>query len=445
MYILSQISLILLCILMFKLKRPYKMAILLFTVICLDAVTLSGIPFGNGKYILSNCFILSEIPCWVRHFKSIKKTILYSFLMAVIISTIILLINSPHYNNSISQTIRLFILEGVGKYFALIYSFICISSERDLKPAIKISFYGVLLLTAFGVLNLLTRHASFIEAIGTSMGLDNDLASGSTYSESARFRVQAMFVNPFNYGYVCIMVMLFHVFGYMKGLMQKKKLYISIVCCLFGIFFCGCRTNILCLFVGITVFVIIAFKIKKWLNYGLIGIIVFCLSYATIPFVQEKVDNMTTMFDTSSQYEGSSISMRLLQYTAVFYHIRDHELFGRGKDYFLIDLGFAGGRETMVDRDLWGLEGVGMSLLLERGIIGLLFYIIIYFIIIRFTFINRETDKTTSALCLSAIATYLIFANATGELGSVYPTLFIAGICIKLLYLKKSKYKILPH
>ena len=67
--------------------------------------------------------------------------------------------------------------------------------------------------------------------------------------------------------------------------------------------------------------------------------------------------------------------MRIVQFTAVLYHIKDHLLFGRGKDFFSIDLGFGEeGIKTLIDKDLLGLESVLMNLLLERGIVGVLFW-----------------------------------------------------------------------
>ena len=47
-------------------------------------------------------------------------------------------------------------------------------------------------------------------------------------------------------------------------------------------------------------------------------------------------------------------------------------------NFFSIDLGFGEeGIKTLIDKDLLGLESVLMNLLLERGIVGVLFWCVI--------------------------------------------------------------------
>ena len=439
-YVFTQIIVVLLCILMFKVKRPHKLAIFLFSMVCLSSITITGIPFGGTKYIIASGFILSEISYVVRHFRCIKDTVIYPCLIVFLLSMVILIINSPHYNRDPFQMMRLIVLEGIGNYFALCYGVVCIASERDLKPAVVVSFWSLLILTIFGVLNLIMKEAIFVEAtVGDQNMFLQDL--GSIYKNSDRFRVQAMFGSPFNYGYMCVLLLLFHFYAYLKSMMQKKYLFISVACCLFGIFSCGCRINLLCIIIGIISFLLIAFNIWGRLKLGIIFLIAFCVGYMFLPIMQKKVNEMATMFNTSTgtgtgSVEGSSISMRIIQYKKVFYYIQGYELFGRGKDFFYIDLGWQdiGTKET-VEKDLYGLEGVLMNILLERGIIGVIFYLSIYYMLFRFIYINRKKDRLTSALCFSVLISYMTFANATGDLGSVFPTLFIVGIGIKILYI----------
>lgn len=177
---------------------------------------------------------------------------------------------------------------------------------------------------------------------------------------------------------------------------------------------------------------------RKWSKYAIAGIVLFVIAYSAIPFVQEKIDSTITVFDTKSQYAGSSIEMRLLQYNAVLFHINGHEMFGRGLGFFNIDMGWGDGQmSTLIDKDLWGLEGVVMTYLLERGYIGLLLYAIFYALLFYFIFHNRKRDKITSAFCISILFVYLAFANMTGELNSVFPTMLLAGCCIKLLLINR--------
>lgn len=441
MYWLIQIFLFILCCLMFRLSREYKVAILLLSSICLDAVVLKFVPFGGSQYILSHCFILSEISYIRQYVKTFKKTIIYPLLLIVIVAAVVLLMNSPHYNGNLTGILRLFIVELTGKYFAICYAFVSILSMNNMKPILKVSYYGLLILTAFGVLNLIIGRAWFIDTIGTHMTVAENLTDlGGKFTNSERFRVQAMFFSPFDYGYICNLLLLLQLWGYVKKLVSKQQFYISAVCSIFGVLFCGCRTNILCFVIGIIVFVYYAYSMKQWIRYAMMGFFLCVIVYSTVPVIQEKVDQTMTAFDINSQTSGSSIDMRLLQYTAVLYHIRNHELFGRGLGFFNIDMGWGESQAaSLVDKDLYGLEGVVMSYLLERGIIGLLLYLSFYATILYFLYRHRITDKQTSAFGLSLVFVYLAFANMTGELGSVFPTLLLLGCCIKLIYCKLTK------
>ena len=440
MYWITQLFLFILCCLMFKVSREYKVAILLLSSICLDAVAFNFVPFGGSRYILSHCFILSEIPRVWQHIKTFKKTIIYALLLIVIMAVIVLIFNSPHYNNNLTNILRLFIMEVTGKYFAICYAFVSIFSMNRMKPILNVSYYALLTLTILGILNLIASRAWFIDTIGAHMTVAENMQDlGGKFTHSSRFRVQAMFFNPFDYGYICILLLLLQLWGYVKKLVSKRQFYVSVACCIFGVLFCGCRTNILCCAIGIIVFVYYAYSVKQWVKYAVIGFFMCLIAYSSIPVIQEKVDQTMTAFDTNSQYSGSSIDMRILQYTAVLYHIRGHELFGRGLGFFNIDMGWGDGQlSTLVDKDLWGLEGVVMSYLLERGVIGLLLYFAFYIILLYFFYRHRFVDRQTVAFGLSILFAYLAFANMTGELDSVYPTLLLIGCCIKLIY-QKSK------
>lgn len=441
MQILAQLALIVLCLLMFRVERKYKLAILLLSAVCFNCVTIPFIPFGNARYILCICFILSELKYLKWHIKELKSTILNSLILSVCVATIILAINSPHYNN-LMQYIRLVLLELITKYFVICYAFLSIQKDQDLRPCLQVSYYGLLVLTGFAILNYLTKHAIFIDEMLKGVELTDIMPnSGSAYTYSERFRVQAMFINPFDYGYICILLLLFNWYAYMRSFITKKRFCITIVCCIFGIITCGCRTNMFCCLIGTFVYVLFAFDLKKKTKYFVVFSLLSIISLSLIPLLQEKLYEMLSMFDKNSSVGGSSIEMRTLQYAAVWYHIKDHILFGRGLDFFNIDMGWGEGKQFLVDKDLFGLEGVIMSYLLERGIVGVCFYFFFYVYLLTFSIKHHHENRLVSALCIATIVTYLAFANMTGELNSSFPTLLILGCGIRLLYgYIKNKY-----
>ena len=432
MQILAQLALFVLCLLMFKVDRKHKLAILLLCAVCFMDVVLPFVPLGGGQYILCICFALSEIRYVKRHWRIVKPTILKSLLISVVVGTIIALINSPHYNNSLYLALRLLMTDLVCKYFVICYAFLSIRGERDLKPIFTVLYYSTLVLSTFAVLNFITKYSIFINSLQIETWAGNGNA-GELYRFSDRFRVQAMFFNPFNYGYTCMMLLLLGWYGYVTKQINRIRFFVITVCCVFGVFVCGSRTVVLCSLIGCFTFILLTFNLTQKVRLILMGGICLVLLIGFVPYFSGKISEVFSIFDENSDVGGSSIEMRIGQYAAVLYYLRDHILFGRGVDFFLLDMGWGMGNRFLVDRDLAGLEGVLMGYLLERGLVGTLIYLFFYGSLMFFIIRKRRCDKKAAALGLSVLISYLAFANMTGELKSSFLTLLILGICVRLL------------
>lgn len=96
--------------------------------------------------------------------------------------------------------------------------------------------------------------------------------AGQVFMTSDRFRVQAMFLSPFDYGYICILMLLLHIYGFIHKYETKIRFFIVASCCIFGILSCGCRTNIFCALIGVSVFFLLAYKLGKSIRLSLLGI-----------------------------------------------------------------------------------------------------------------------------------------------------------------------------
>lgn len=421
------------CISMFFVNKNKKYILLLINYICLTPVTIPGVPFGNSLFIVPICFFISELKNFTSDYHNLSSC-LKKILLIMIIATIILQINSPHYNDSAFNTTRLIITELITKYFIIAYAFISIKNIEEFQKISKGLYYALIILTIFGILNLLTHRPILLNSLGfENSNVDND-----------RFRVQALFANPFDYGYTCIILLYIATLLYNKGFMTIKKYYISLACCIFGIVACGSRSVILTAIISYLIYIILSKSFSKKLYILVIATILSIASYNFIPSVNEKVNQTLSIFTDSSgnKVEGSNLDMRETQYLTTLFYIKDNPLFGRGRDFFYIDLGWKDINENrdLVITDLAGLEGVVMSLLLERGIIGVIFYFIFY-ITLFFKFIRyKKYDKETSCIGLSIIIAYMFFANSNGELNSVGLTLLICGALLHILGTKKQKY-----
>lgn len=430
------IAVLICCLLMFVVRRENKAAILIMGTIVFTVVSIPAVPFHKANILLPLSFLLSEVKHLNAMIRSTRGKLIWNLMGIAILLSVLTIIASPHLRDA--ESLRIFVQgELFFKYFVLLYAFWAFSTEESIKPTLRVTFYAMIVLTAFGVLNSVTKSADFVSimtqgAAKTTVSFNGEDA-GQVYMTSDRFRVQAMFLSPFDYGYICVLMLLLHIYGFIHKYETKIRFFIVASCGVFGVLSCGCRTNIFCALIGVSVFFLLAYKLGKSVRLSLLAIFLASISYMCVPAVQEIFDNMMTMFDKNSNVTGSSMELRAVQYAAVLYHIQDNPLLGCGYQYFLIDMGWGLGREFLLDSRLAGLEGVIMNYILERGFIGVFLYLLFYISILYYFYKNRKKASMTIAFGISVLSVYLAFANMTGELSSVYPTLLLLGYVFKVI------------
>ena len=396
------------CGLMFYVKREWKAAMLIMGAMTLTLVDIPGIPLHKANLLLQVAFLLSEWRYLPRHFKRLQSTP-YLWIPLLIVSFSAL---------------------------AIAYAFWAVKNEKSLKPILQVSLYCLIVLTFFGLLNYIDKNAIFVNAVTEGRTTRyGDVALGDVYTESDRFRVQAMFNYAFDYGYMCAAILILHLHGWYRHLESKRNFVIALVCCSFGILMCGCRIVWVGTLFSIFCYSMWVFQMNRNVMYGMIAMILMIMSYATIPAVEDKVNKVTDIFVENGETSGSSIQLRMSQYMTVAIHIEGHEWLGQGKGYW--EHIYAKDRESI--RGLYGVESVILQTLLERGIIGLILWATFYSIIFFYFWRNRTKRKAITGLGASTLTLYLVYSIGTGELGSVYPTMLLLGISMKMIESKKRR------
>jgi O-antigen ligase len=420
------------CLLMFYVKREWKAAMLVMGAMTLTLVDIPGIPLHKANLLLQVAFLLSEWRYLPRHFKRLQSTpYLWIPLLIVSFSALLAALTSPY--TSIKETIE---YELLFKYFAIAYAFWAVRKEKSLKPILQVSLYCLIVLTFFGVLNYIDKYAIFVNAVTEGRTTRyGDAALGDVYTESDRFRVQSMFNYAFDYGYMCAAILLLHLHGWYRHLESKTEFIIAIACCTFGILTCGCRTVWVCAIFSLICYSMWAFQLNRNVIYGMIAVMLMILSYYTVPAVEERVNQVTDFFSENSETSGSSIQLRMSQYMTVAIHIEGHEWLGQGKGYW--EHIYTEDQESV--RGLYGVESVILQTLLERGIIGLFLWAAFYTAIFLYFWRNRKRRKKLTGLGVSILSLYLFYSIGTGELGSVYPTMLLLGMTMKMIESKKRR------
>ena len=424
------------CGLMFYVKREWKAAMLVMGAMTLTLVNIPVIPLHKANLLLQVAFLLSEWRDMPRHFNRLRNTpCLWIPLLIVSFSALLAALTSPY--TSIKETIE---YELLFKYFAIAYAFWAVRKEKSLKPILQVSLYCLMVLTFFGVLNYIDKYAIFVNAVTEGRTTRyGDVALGDVYTESDRFRVQAMFNYAFDYGYMCAAILLLHLHGWYRHLENKRDFIIAIACCSIGILICGCRTVWVSAVLSIACYYMWAFQLNRNVMYGIIAMMLMVISYHTIPAVEEKVNQVTDIFAENSETSGSSIQLRMSQYMVVAIHAEGHEWLGLGKGYWE----YMHTKDPESIRDLYGVESIILQTLLERGIVGLLLWAAFYTVIFLYFWRNRIRRKKLTGLGVSILSLYLVFSIGTGELGSAYPTMLLLGSTMKMIESKERRLKLI--
>ena len=435
--LLCILSVVAIGVLMFFVKRQVKVGLLLLTAMLFSNVEVPFIPFGSNSVLLASvCMIFSELPRLGRYFKLSVHTPVGKLLLLVLAGGLVCCIFSPHLG-TFSELKNFFISEYMVKYFALAYSFCLIRHPKDLRPILRILFYGLLIMTFFAIIDLVTGSPIYIKELMKSNAISDervyDIVAGYSLFINRSY-VRSTFYLPHDYGYFCCLVLTLMSFGFKTRLIEKNRYLISVLCCLFGIFSCGCRTVIFCTLIGAICFLLATTSRKEFLRVLSIScisaILLMCL-----PFVRNTFSKMMTMFSTSSKIEGSSLTMRMDQYSTVLDYVDGQQIFfGKGYNFFNIDMGWGDNDKSLMDSDLKGLEGVMMNLTLERGIFGAFIYIAFYISLLVLIIRYKKYSRKLAALGMTVLTIYLLFANMTGELSSAFPTLIVIGYVLKSGY-----------
>lgn len=419
------------CLMMFFIKREQKAALLIMGTMILTLVNVPYVPLHKANFLLPAFFLLSEWKSLTFHIKRIwnMPSLRFAFIILFISTAVCAFTTTYTKPWSIIQGELIF------KYFALAYAFMAVKDERSLKPVLRISIYCLIALTFFGILNYINRSADLVNELtkGQTSWIYN-VEWGNYYSERGRFRVQSMFKSPFDYGYICAAVLMLHIHAWYQKLESKDSFLIAVMCCAFGIITCGCRTVWVCSLFSVICYYLWSFKLGRNMILGIVGVILFVLSYSFIPVVEEKVNSLTDVFVEDSETGGSSIAMRTTQFAMTLYYVEGYEFLGRGKGFFTSEIWNPDvDQRKRNETGLAGMESVIMGYILERGYFGLTLWITFYFIIFLYFRRHKQNNKLLTGLGVSILSLYMVFAIATGELGSVYPTLLLLGMTMKML------------
>lgn len=404
-----------------------KLAALMCALLCFDnqITFIANAPFFHSARVAIIVGLLFSMLYQMRrtlfiwHIFPFKWQMLFMLGVSFIIA--IFSENIPDYWHTFSIPVMHFL----SPYFIL-YIFYCFSTEDTFHALIPIITGCAILLTFIGAINLLIGDNPYIDQLADAFNLPK--TDVPKYAKTSRFRVNSLFINAFDYGYMCCILNVLAIYLKRQIHISSATFYTLFLCSLFGIIFCNCRTVFFSYIVGITVYFWTTGMLSKNILRVLFCLLVFITAYTYIPLIQEKTDLYLSMFtDTKGKkVEGSSLKLRQTQLNGTLIHFYKSPIVGHGYGYLAEMDRLKKERSTMAR-----YESVIFQLLIERGIIGVAAYLFFYGSIFLYFYRRRKNFNVHAAIGLSLLTMYGFYSIATGELNSVPITLACIGIVVK--------------
>ena len=408
----------------FVIPRPYKAGMMMVSYLLFSHVFFGGL---SAMGLTSICFFISELFRYRKCILILKDSRPFRvYLLAVFLLMLSTILFSEHLHD-VKEIVYYIVGEGIEKFAIILVGLLTVSKRKHLVIIYKIVFITMMIVSVFALLNILFRHSIYIEAIYETTSRIYD------FNSATRFRVQATFLNPFDYGFSCVLFLLFSGYLFLKRNINLAVFSIASAISLLGIISCGCRT-VFAVFLVSTIVVLICVQKNFGARALIAGIIVLTLgiSYVSLSPVKKMINMSISMFDKEATVSGSSIEGRMMQLLAVFGEIRGNMAFGNGYQYFTKDVGWSeDGTYFSSNPDLLGLEGVYLNYLLERGFVGFILYIVMICATVQM--LRRHSgDRVNRAFAMTILLAYLMFAFMTGELLSFQPTFLLIGCFLAL-------------
>lgn len=276
---------------------------------------------------------------------------------------------------------------GTIKYF--IQSFILVFlfqkalyDRNDIKLFFKTSLIVIILIIALGLYESIMKDNPILDYI--YLHAPTDLIIGKMYyvppflglsdGLSMRFgmvRTFSFFGIHIAFGCACILFLYLYIYILKHNYfyLKKNRIICGALLLLLGVLLSNSKTPM----VGLLFFYFAFFSLEQVLNFK--TIVSLCIIIVAIFFYAPNyLNNITALFDSTVAEEGggSNVAMRIRQFDVAINMFLNNPLFGNG----------VGSISTMMkignNADLLGAESSWLKILPERGMIGVIAYIILY-------------------------------------------------------------------
>lgn len=289
------------------------------------------------------------------------------------------------------------LLSYVISYLFVVIYYNELNSLSDAKLSLKAFLFTAIILLSYFVFEFYTQSNPFIQFLHDLLGHEKSWV----FPIGERFgmiRCQSLMCISISWGALCSFILAFVLLIKRYKLFRKKNIYLACmaIIAIAGVYCSGSRSAYLFLFAIICAFLLDLEKGKRIFLYIVIFIISLFLLSSFVAFLDEIFgDNV----------EGSNLSMRQMQYTAIINTMQNSLIFGLGiKGYELA---------LKVDADILGAESIWFQTIINHGLMGVIMQIFMY--ISCWKFIKKYGSG--SVICKFMLLGWIIFNSVTTSPG----------------------------
>ena len=353
---------------------------------------------------------------WKHHeFRNVKFPLRIPFVI-YLIGLFVISFNASHLNLFYKVYKPLMLL--LETYGVMVVGYVSAQYCRHIsKPVITVLFIVLL----YGVFTFITRSDPYRFIVNPQ---DADFFVNQ-YLFGDRTRLASTWSHPISYGFICC-VFFFVCFTDRRWIGDKYKLLLFIL--LFNIIFCGSRTVLLCFLLMLVCYIIVTFEINKQIQYLFMVVAIGVLSMILVPSVASKMESLVETIQGKSATSGSSLDMREMQLEASLIVMSEFPVTGGGLDYAREVMGFGTDEWNEEYREEFqGLESIAYTILIERGIVGVIIELMMTCAILWYAFRWRRLDRINMGMVLTLEIGFVVFALSTSALDSWLFTMFFIG------------------
>lgn len=369
--------------------------------------------------------------------KEYKLTFKGVYKKPLIIFTIGILLIFFFSSHVVSISIQLKHIFGLVYYFSYAYiAWTIYNDEQSITKFNKILFVASFFMAINGIISYVTSSNPYLSLLGELAG--RPLIVGMDFERGGlSHRIQSTMSHPLNWagcsGLLC--------FFFLNNSRKTVLKYILPALLCINLFLTGSRSAIIGLFAS---FAFLFLWRKKNIKITLSVILFSAILISSFYYVPQLskyrglLESSLFFWDNSynSEIKGSTVNMREMQLLGTIQLVGDNLLFGLGHGYVDYTVSNFG-----PDPVLFGFEGLVFNKLAEGGIVDLLLWFYIFFILFnRIKKINKQLpiEQDTSIL-KTYIVFYFVFSLLTGFMQTFLCFIIIYVVLVKYMIVEGSR------